>query len=155
MGLSRYCRAGGYPPYTHGSTSSSPPHIPTQSTNHLHLGHRRSTGGCLLVGHRYFRLRTYVRLWGWAQRGSNPGLRKFVCGASARQVQNRNCGRDNSILNVRNRDEFNQIAANSIANCGKLNCGNSACVYWQRRRHLFRQYGQPRITAESSNCNSN
>ena len=85
---------------------------------------------------------TYVRrLWGWARRGSNPGLRKSVCGTSARQVRNRNCGRDNSIPNVRNRDEFNQIAANSIANCGKLNCGNSACVYWQRRRYLIRQYG--------------
>ena len=105
------CR--GLPPVHPRDASTSPPHIPTQSTNHLHLGHRRSTGGCLLVGHRYFRLRTYVRLWGWAQRGSNPGLRKSVCGASSgRLVRNRRCGRDNSIPNVRNRDEFNQIAAN-------------------------------------------
>ena len=42
------CR--GLPPVHPRDASTSPPHIPTQSANHLHLGHRRSTGGRLLVG---------------------------------------------------------------------------------------------------------
>ena len=149
----RYCRAGGYPPYTHGKTSTSPPHIPTQRRNDLYLGHRRSTRGHLLVGRRLLSVtHGYPRVTENRLRTSGPA--GFEPGSEARGLR-RGQSRTGTAPEMRQR-QFNAefiISRRIETNYGKSNGGNCDDANRLRQPSADRQYGKPRITAEVSNSN--